>query len=120
MCILAPSTLIDSRISWREIDDFTVEGTFTNDGISVKALLYFNEQGQLINFISDDRYYWNEDNTYELVRWTTPISKYKQINNLTLASYGEAVWIKDGEEIPYAKFNIKDVTINPEINKKNR
>lgn len=30
----APATLIDKRISWKEIDDNNVNATFTNNGIS--------------------------------------------------------------------------------------
>ena len=115
MCILAPAALIDSRISWRQIDDLSVEGTFTNGDISVSATLYFNETGQLINFISEDRYYWNEDNTYDLFPWATPLGDYKEINGLNLAAYGEAVWMKEEGPFTYAKFKMRDVTINPEI-----
>lgn len=113
MCVLAPSSLIDSRITWTAIDDLTAKGTFTNEGISITATLYFNETGQLIDFVSDDRYYWNEDNTYDFVRWSTPLSDYKKINGLNLATYGEAVWLKDDGPYSYARFNIKNVTVNP-------
>lgn len=112
MCVLAPSSLIDSRISWREIDNLTAEGTFINEGISVTARLYFNEVGQLVNFISDDRYFLNEDGTYELLRWATPLSEYSEMNGLKTAAYGEAVWFKDGSEYSYAKFHIRDVRVN--------
>lgn len=113
MCILAPAALIDSRISWKEIDDLTAEGTFTNEGISVSATLYFNETGQLINFISYDRSYWNEDNTYDFVPWSTPVSDYREIKGLNLPAYGEAIWMKEEGPFSYARFNIRDVEINP-------
>ncbi len=113
MCVFVPSSLIDSRISWHEIDNLTAEGTFTNGGISVTAVLYFNESGQLVNFISEDRYYLNEDGTYELLRWATPLIEYRENNGLNIASYGEAVWLRDGSEYSYARFNIRDVRVNP-------
>ncbi|MDC7226932.1 MAG: hypothetical protein PQJ61_09230 [Spirochaetales bacterium] len=112
MCILAPAALIDSRISWREIDDFTVEGTYTNAGIAVKGVLFFNEKGQLINFVSNDRYFLNEDGTYELLSWSTPVGEYREINGLNLPGYGEALWERNDGQFCYAKFNIRDVTIN--------
>ena len=114
MCILVPSSLIDPRISWKEIDELTVEGTFTNEGISVTAVLYFNETGELINFVSNDRYYWNEDNTYDLIPWMTPVSAYRESNGLKHASYGEAVWLKEDGPFTYARFNLRNVKINPE------
>ncbi len=112
MCVLVPSSLIDSRISWREIDKLTAEGTFTNEGISVTATLYFNESGQMVNFISEDRYFLNEDGTYEMLRWATPLIEYKENNGLKITSFGEAIWLRDGLEYCYACFNIRDVKVN--------
>ncbi len=118
VCMLAPAALIDPRISWKQIDDLTVEGSFTNMGITVTGILYFNKTGQLVNFVSDDRYYWNRNNTYEQISWSTPMSNYRQINGLNLAGYGEAVWMREDGPFTYAKFNIRDVTINPDYPKK--
>ncbi len=56
MCFMAPASLIDKRISWNEIDEFTVEAKFKNGEIIIGATLYFNEKGELINFISNDRF----------------------------------------------------------------
>ena len=55
MCLMVPATLIDKRIQWEPIDTLTTKAIFTNRGISISAILYFNETGQLINFTSDDR-----------------------------------------------------------------
>jgi len=56
MCLFAPASLVDSRISWEEVDAFIVKATFINGGNKVSAELYFNEKGELVNFISNDRY----------------------------------------------------------------
>lgn len=37
------------------IDSTSAKGIFINGDISILATLYFNEEGQMINFISDDR-----------------------------------------------------------------
>ena len=55
MCIMAPATLIDSRIQWESIDDQKAVATFTNAGHSVRAELEFNADGDLTNFWSDNR-----------------------------------------------------------------
>jgi hypothetical protein len=56
MCLMAPAALIDKRIEWTSIDSLSAKATFTNGVNKISALLYFNQQGQLINFTSDDRY----------------------------------------------------------------
>jgi hypothetical protein len=52
MCLLAPATLIVNRIEWTAIDSLSAAATFTNGKNRITATLYFNEKGQLINFIS--------------------------------------------------------------------
>jgi hypothetical protein len=45
MCLLAPATLIDKRIRWESIDTSSVKAKFTVNGITISAILYFNEKG---------------------------------------------------------------------------
>ena len=83
--------------------------------ISVSAVLYFNDKGQLINFVTNDRYYWNEDNTYSNVQWETPVGEYREINGMNLVSYAEALWVTENGREVYAKFNMLDVKVNPDL-----
>jgi hypothetical protein len=114
MCIMAPAGLIDKRIEWEPVDSLTAKATFNNGDIKISAVLYFNEKGQLVNFVSDDRFYSPTGKTYERVRWSTPVSDYRDINGFNLASYGEAVWHFPEGDFCYARFNIKDIEYNPE------
>ena len=56
MCLMAPASLIDKRIEWKTIDSLSAKAIFKNGVNKITAILYFNEQGQLVNFTSDDRY----------------------------------------------------------------
>ncbi len=114
MCLLAPASLIDKRIQWEEIDPLTVKATFHNKGNSISAVLHFNEKGELINFVSDDRYYSPTGKFYQQVRWSTPIKDYKEMNGIKIATYGEAIWHFPEGEYCYAKFNIKEIEYNSE------
>ncbi len=112
MCMFAPASLIDERIEWEIIDPLTVKGTFNNKGIKVSALLYFNEKGELINFVSDDRYYSPTGKTYEKIRWSTPVKEYKDYNGIRISSGGQAVWSFPEGDYCYARADIKDVEYN--------
>jgi len=105
MCLLAPATLIDKRIQWESINDTLVKATFTNKKISITADLYFNNQGQLVNFISKDR----NINQYPFL---TPVSEYRIINGYNLMSKAEAVWDYTDGKFTYGKFNLKEVVYN--------
>jgi hypothetical protein len=112
MCCLAPATLTDKRIQWETVDPLTVKAVFDNNGCKVSAMLYFNDKGELINFISDDRYMVMMDGTIRKARWSTPIRDYKDIGGIKILAYGEAIWNLPEGDYCYAKFNFKEVEYN--------
>lgn len=112
MCLLAPATLIDRNIKWEQIDDYSVKGNLTVNGINVSATLIFNNEGQLVSFWSDDRYYRSSEGKMEKIRWTTPVSDYRDYNGIKLGSYGEAIWSFPEGEFRYAIFRLEDVKYN--------
>ncbi len=112
MCILAPATLIDKRIQWEPLDSLSVKATFTHNGIGIQAVIYFNEVGQLVNFVSDDRLYTAPDKTLKRFRWSTPMSQYKEINGFKLPTYGEAIWHFPEGDFCYGKFFLQQIQYN--------
>lgn len=110
MCIMAPATLIDKRIKWTPVDSNTVQAAFTNNGTTINARLFFNEEGQLVNFESNDRYDINEMKQY---KFTTPLSNYGALGDYQLAKYGEAIWHYPDGPFVYGKFKIQEVMYNP-------
>lgn len=112
MCFLAPATLIDKRIKWEPVDDRTVKAAFTNKGVTIRAKLFFNEAGQLINFESHDRYDVNAGKKY---KFTTPLTDYRSFGNRRGPAYGEAVWHYPDGPFVYGKFKLKDIVVNPAV-----
>ena len=109
MCLMVPATLIDKRIQWEPIDSLTTKAVFTNRVISISAILYFNEAGQLINFTSDDRTAISDMKQY---RFSTPVAGYENINGINVMSGGEAVWHYPDGEFVYGKFKLKSIQYN--------
>ncbi len=109
MCLMVPATLIDKRIQWEPIDSLTTKAIFTNRGISISAILYFNKDGQLINFISNDRIQVSDMKQYP---FSTPVYGYKNINGINVMSGGEAIWHYPDGEFAYGKFNLKTIEYN--------
>lgn len=105
MCLVAPATLIDKRITWQSIDSNSAKATFTNHAITISAILYFNEKGQLIDFTSNDR----DINQY---LFSTPVGKYKNINGVNIMTYGETIWYYPDGKFVYGKFNFKEIDYN--------
>jgi len=115
MCLMAPATLVDKRIQWEPVDDKTVKAIFTNGNITISATLYFNEQGQLINFISNDRQNIKDK---QPVPFSTPVQEYKNVDGFNLLCKADAVWHYPEGEFVYGKFILKSIEYNvPGLNK---
>lgn len=112
MCVIAPATLIDTNIKWQTIDDRTVKASFTNKEQTIAATLYFNEEGALINFISNDRFQSADGKTFNSYPWSTPLRDYKLYDGRKVASYGEAIWHTSKGNISYARFDMKEIRYN--------
>lgn len=109
MCCMAPATLIDKRISWQVTGENIVKATFTNNGITITADLFFNEVGELINFKSNDRY--NTDAGKKLP-WASPLRDYKVVNGYKLAGYAETIYTYPDRDLTYGTFEVSSIKYN--------
>ena len=92
MCCMAPATLIDKRIKWLETEGNNVKAEFTNNNITISAWLSFNDDGELINFISEDRYAYDDNAGMRRLPWYTPLRDYKDVDGFNLPTYAEAIY----------------------------
>jgi hypothetical protein len=111
MVCMAPATLIDRRIKWLETEKNKVKAEFTNNGITISAWLYFNEKGELINFISEDRYAVS-DNGLRKMPWSTPMKNYKDIDGYRLATNADTIYDYPEGELCYGTFELIHVEYN--------
>jgi uncharacterized protein DUF6544 len=109
LCLLAPANLVDADVIWREIDEHTVRGTFSNAGHTISADLLFDAHGDLVNFVSEDRYLSADGKTYEKYPWSTPVRDYRDFNGRRVAVHGDAVWTKPEGDFTYARFELREI-----------
>jgi hypothetical protein len=112
MCLLAPATFLDAKIEWQELDDHRVAATFANAGNTIRAELFFDREGDLVSFVSNDRFQSADGKIYRSFPWSTPVGSYRDFGGVHLASYGEAVWQEPHGEFPYARFEVVDIAYN--------
>lgn len=111
LSLFAPGALIDPRIRWEEIDARRVRGHFTSGPHTVTAELVFNEAGELVNWLSDDRLEAS-GGTLERRRWSTPAAAYRAYGPLWLSSGGEARWHTSDGDWAYIELALLDHEIN--------
>jgi hypothetical protein len=112
MCIFSPGSLVDTRLAWKEIDSLSTKVILTNGEYMVSAILYFDESGALINFMSDDRSALQDDGTMKQVRWTTPVSDYKVFEGRKVPTVGKTIWHYLESEFTYGIFRLKSIRYN--------
>ena len=113
LCVFAPAALIDAPITWQGIDERHVRGIFTNGAHAVTAVLVFDDEGDLVDFVSDDRLRDSGDGKhFTPQRWSTPIGDYRTVGGRRLARRGEARWHAPEGEVSYLEFSFDEITYN--------
>lgn len=114
ICILAPAVLVDAPVRWQTLGDRQVKGTYTNAGKTISAVLIFDDVGDLVGFVSEDRYQ-SDGKTHKLLPWSTPLRSYRDFGGVRLAAEGEAYWREPDGEWPYGRFVLERITYNEGI-----
>jgi hypothetical protein len=112
MCIIAPATLIQPGIRWEARSPLSVRASFTNAGNTIEATLTFNEEGQLVNFESDDRFQSTDGKSFRRLPWSTPIGKYRTFDGFRISSRGEAFWHPPEGRFSYGRFELVSLGYN--------
>jgi len=115
LCVLAPAALIDAPITWQPVDAHHIRALFTNGAHTVTAELIFNDDNDLVDFVSDDRLRASLDGKkLTPLRWSTPVCDYRIIGSRRVSIKGEARWnAPDPEgEFAYLEFNLDEITYN--------
>lgn len=112
LCVMAPATLIDHRIKWIKTEENRVLAEFTDNGITISAWLYFGSDGELVNFISDDRYAFKGKNRMEKFTWQTPLRNYKEMNGAKISTEAELIYEYPEGDFCYGKFEMTGLQYN--------
>jgi hypothetical protein len=113
LCILAPAALVDAPISWQSVDEHHVRGAYTYGTNTVTAELTFNDDHELVDFVSDDRTAISSDGTtFTPQRWSTPISGYRSLGRSRLGTIGEARWHASDGEFAYLEYCLDNIVYN--------
>jgi hypothetical protein len=113
LCVLAPPALLDRSIRWAPVSVHTARGVFTRGAETVSAVLEFNDAGELVDFVSDDRSSASPDGKrFTLTRWSTPLRDYRVYDGRRLASRGVARWYAPSGVFNYIELELTEVAFN--------
>jgi hypothetical protein len=116
LCVLAPAALVGAPVVWQTVDDTHARGTFIHGANTVSADLTFDGEGDLVDFVSNDRLQASRDgSTFTTRRWSTPMRDYRTLDDRRVATRGEARWHPSEPQGPYSylEFNLDRIAYNP-------
>jgi hypothetical protein len=108
LCLMAPGALVDHRLAWSPVDDRSAAVTFTNDPHTVTATLVFNDRDELVDFSSDDRPDSSTGHFTEM-RWSTPVTEYRDADGRHLLHRGAAVYHRPDGPFTYGEFTMRSI-----------
>jgi hypothetical protein len=109
LCLMAPAALVDAAVRWQPISDHYARAFFTNGRHTVSAELTFNDDGDLVDFISDDRLRASPAGTgFAAQRWVTPVRTHGTFAGRRAIASGEGRWEapEPEGEFTYLEFNL--------------
>jgi len=106
-CLMHPSLALQDNITYKQIDDYSVEATIRKNDAETIGTFYFNKNYEMISCIVEKRL-CAETNTYE--KWSALTSDYKVINGINRPTKLQAVWNYNGGDLIY--FNSTDMKIS--------
>lgn len=109
LCLLAPGRLLDPRLSWKPLDRQRAEVAFSNQGVTVRAVLRVDDAGDLVNFTSDDRYALQPDGSLKNCRFSTPLRGHRGFGGIRLGAHGDAIYDYPDGPFTYGSFDLQKV-----------
>ncbi|MFC2169526.1 DUF6544 family protein [Acidobacteriota bacterium] len=102
-----PTAYLGKNIKWTPVDENSARVSISDAGTAVSALCFFNENGELINFVADRAYVIGETK-----EWHTPIHEYKEFNGIRVPFRGEALYKLSSGDFSYIKAEITNIEYN--------
>jgi hypothetical protein len=101
-----PDAYLNNYIKWEPVDANSAKATMTVNGTTASAILKFDGDGKLVDFIAE-RYMETTKET-----WSTPVAGYKDFNGMMLPSGGKAVWKLKSGDFCYIELELVDIEYN--------
>lgn len=99
--LFAPTILLQEYITFEEINDYEVKATITCKNQTASGIFTFNNQYEMISYVTSDRAFTNSDGTMEYVPWCALCGEYQaSVNGVKHPTTFQAVWkYPDGDFI---------------------
>lgn len=111
--MFAPSILLQDYITFEEINDYEIKATINYAGQTVSGIFTFNEQYEMIAFVTNDRAVTNGDGIMEYISWSAVCGEYQMSESgIKYPTKFQAIWNYPDGDFVYFDGQISSVTYN--------
>lgn len=101
-CLMHPSLALQDNVTYKQIDDYSVQATIRKNGAETTGVFYFNKIYEMTRFVVEKRL-CADTNTYE--KWSAIATDYKVINGINVPTKFQAVWNYRSGDLIYFNSN---------------
>ncbi|MGG7619052.1 DUF6544 family protein [Bacillus coreaensis] len=105
-----PSAALKPYIKWEEIDEGSAKAIMEYKGISVSAIFYFNEEGDILRFVG--KRYREVNGKYVLSDWGGINKEFKEFNGIRIPSKSDVTWFEEEGEFRWFEVEITQLQYN--------
>lgn len=105
-----PSAALKPYIKWEEIDEGSAKAIMEYKGISVSAIFYFNEKGDILRFVG--KRYREVNGKYVLSDWGGINKEFKEFNGIRIPSKSDVTWFEEEGEFRWFEVEITQLQYN--------
>jgi hypothetical protein len=106
--VMWPTAFLSDYIHWEPLDTHVARAQVSLHGKQFSAVLRFNDIGELVDFVTEDRYR-SVGKASQQTKWSTPLRRYREVNGVCIPSEGDAIWHLPEVEFPYIHVTIGEV-----------
>ncbi|WP_304038736.1 DUF6544 family protein [Fibrobacter succinogenes] len=105
-----PEALLKDFITFKQVDDHTIEATITNKGVTATGIFHFNDAYEMTSFTTNDRGQISPDGTIEYTPWEAQCENYKTYSDgIKRPTVFRAVWKNKDSDFVYFDGEISKV-----------
>jgi hypothetical protein len=105
-----PTAWLSDAVEWQAIDAQSVQVTIRQPSVTVSAVLYVNEQGQMTHLTAERS--MAERKSYRLERWSAQCHEYQEVSGLLIPTRVEVTWNLASGDFSYFRGEITEIEYN--------
>ena len=101
-CLMHPSLALQDNITYKQIDDYSVEATIRKNDAETTGVFYFNQKYEMTSFVVEERF-CSDTNTYE--KWSAIAADYSVIDGINVPTKFQGIWNYSSGDLIYFNSN---------------